>query len=114
MDALERILELTRRVEEHVDRGAWLEAGAIDAERRELLNAVLSANDIRQLDAAARQTLREVLARNQQTVEKVQAQQTELGRASARLNQVPGAMRAYRANASPCGTAWAPPDTDKA
>lgn len=114
MDALDRILELTKRVEEHVDRGEWLEAGSIDAERRELLNAVLSANNIRQLNPAARQTLRDVLARNQQTVEKVQAQQTELGRASARLNQAPGAMRAYRANASPRGSAWAPPDTDKA
>lgn len=115
MSPLDRILDLTRQVEAQVDRGDWLAAGALDQERRQLLETLIADNHLQQLGPNARAVLQEILARNQQTVGKVQNHKTQLAAISTRLNQAPDAMRAYRANAQPLAPlAPGPPTPEEA
>ena len=113
MPLLDRILELTRQVEERVDRGDWLQAGTLDMERRQLLEDLVAGDGLQKLAPAARAALQEILARNQHTVAKVQAQQKQLAAASSQLNRASGAVRAYRANAGPLAPT-VPPASDEA
>ncbi len=96
MEALDQIVTLTESVEQHVERGEWAEAGALDAERCRLLAELFtdpsSARDL----AACRALLQELLLRNQQTVQRIQAQRDQLAQASADLTRADGAVRAYR------------------
>lgn len=98
MQALDQILALTETVEHHVERGEWAEAGALDAERCRLL-AELFADPASAADLAAyREVLQNLLVRNRQTIQRVQAQQQQLARESAALSRAGGAVRAYRRN----------------
>lgn len=108
MTILDRILELTRQVEEQVDRGDWLQAGSLDMERRQLLEDLVAGDGLQKLAPEARAALQEILARNQHTVAKVQERQNRLAAASVQLNRARGAVRAYQVNAGPLATA-APP-----
>ena len=108
MTILDRILELTRQVEEQVDRGDWLQAGTVDRERRQLLENLLAGDGLQKLAPEARAALQEILARNQHTVAKVRERQEQLAAASVQLNRAKGAVRAYQANATPLAMAVPP------
>ena len=98
MQALNEILALTETVERHVERGEWAEAGALDAERCRLL-AQLFADPVAAADpAACRELLQGLLMRNQQTIQRVQAQKLRLARESAQLDRAESAVRAYGRN----------------
>jgi hypothetical protein len=99
MQALDRILALTETVEQHVERGEWAEAGALDTERCRLLAELFadprSAADI----AAYRDVFEQLLIRNRQTIQRVQECQQQLLNSTAALQRAGGAVRAYRKNA---------------
>ena len=98
MPTLDQILALTETVEQHVERGEWTEAGALDAERCRLL-AELFADRASAADLAAyREVLQQLLVRNRQTIQRVQAHQKQLARDSAELQRATDAMSAYRRN----------------
>ena len=96
MTKLDRIQELTDQVEAQVDRGDWLQASQLDAERHRLLSELLANNGVSKLGDHARQLLRDVLARNQRTVHAVETQRYELASASRRLAEASSAVRRYR------------------
>ena len=96
MTDVDRILELTDRVEAEVENGDWLQASRLDAERQELLSELLANDGVRKLGDHARQLLRDVLARNQRTVHNVETQRYELGAASRRLADASQAVHRYR------------------
>lgn len=101
-EALDRILALTENVELHVERGEWLEAGALDAERCRLL-AELFADPRSAVDLAAyREVLEGLLLRNRQTIQRVQERKQQLAYSSSALQRAGGAVRAYRTNTG-CG-----------
>jgi hypothetical protein len=101
MRGLDRIMALTESVERHVERGEWAEAGTLDAERCRLL-AELFADPTSARDLAAyRDVLRELLARNQRTIERVAGRRRELAAESAEARRATGAVHAYRRAAGP-------------
>lgn len=101
MQALDHILALTEQVEHHVERGEWSEAGALDAERCRLL-AELFADPESAADLAAyREVLQQLLVRNQQTIQRVNAHKQQLTQESSRWRRASGAVRAYRRNTGP-------------
>jgi len=104
MQAIDRILELTQLVQERADDGNWAEAGALDLERRRLLNELFAENDIAALPPSTQALLRDILAQNNRIISAVQARKQEITAASSRLNRAPGAVRAYRQNSPP--TPW--------
>jgi hypothetical protein len=101
MQALDDIVALTETVERHVERGEWAEAGALDAERCRLLAELFadpsSASDL----AAYRAVLQDLLLRNQQTIQRVQALRDQMAEASAKLAHAGGVVRAYERNTGP-------------
>jgi hypothetical protein len=99
MQALDRILALTETVEQHVERGEWAEAGALDAERCRLLAELFADPGCAADLAAYREVLQQLLLRNQQTIQRVQAQQQQLAQESSQFERASGAVRAYRRNA---------------
>ena len=96
MNKLDRILELTDRVEAEVDQGDWLQASRLDAERLRLLSGLLANNGVSKLGDQARQLLSDVLARNQHALHAVETQRHELASASRRLAEASKAVRKYR------------------
>ena len=78
MTALERILDLTHHVEEHVASGRWHEAAAIEAERRTLLEAYVVEDLAQGLGGRNIEALREVLARDARTLGRVHAHRDAL------------------------------------
>ena len=78
MTALERILDLTHHVEEHVASGRWHEAAAVEAERRTLLEAYVADDLARGPGGRKLEALREVLARDARTLERVHAHRAAL------------------------------------
>lgn len=101
MPVLDEILALTETVEQHVERGEWAEAGALDAERCRLLAELIADPGSSADVAACREVLQNLLFRNQQTIQRVQQQQQQLARASATHDRATGAVRAYRRNTDP-------------
>lgn len=99
--ALDRILALTEDVELRVERGEWVEAGALDAERCRLLAELFaepgSAADL----AAYREVLESLLIRNRQTIQRVHERKQNLVRAASALQHAGGAVRAYGRNTGP-------------
>lgn len=99
--ALDHILALTETVEQHVERGEWAEAGALDAERCRLLAEIFadprSAADL----TAYRDVVEQLLIRNRQTIQRVQECQQQLAQTSSALQHAGNAMRAYRTNSAP-------------
>ncbi len=108
MQSLDDILALTESVEQHVERGDWAAAGALDAERCRRLEALFADPAARGDLAAWRRVLQDLLLRNQQTIQRVQARQRELARASATLGQAHGAVRAYQRNTGPDNLVYLP------
>lgn len=101
MPTLDQIIELTETVEQHVERGEWTEAGALDAERCRLL-AELFADPASAVDLAAyREILQQLLVRNRQTIQRIEDQKQQLAGAAAELDRGTGAVRAYRRNTGP-------------
>ena len=107
MEAIDRILELTQLVQQRVDDGDWVEAGALDLERRQLLNGLFAENDITMLPSSTQTLLRDILAQNDRIISAVKTHKQEIASASGRLSRAPGAVRAYRRNTAP--TPWAGP-----
>ena len=101
MPALDRIIALTESVEQHVERGEWLQAGTLDAERCRLL-AELFADPASARDLAAyRDVLEQLLVRNRQTVRKVEGRRGELAAESVEVRRATGAVHAYARAAGP-------------
>lgn len=96
MNALDRILALTTAVEQHVDRGAWAEAGALDAERRRLLTELCSSAR----PADFREVLQQLLARNESTVQGLEARKQATADTLGQLNVARGAVRDYERNSA--------------
>jgi hypothetical protein len=96
MNALDRILELTAAVESHVNRGAWAEAGALEAERRRLLTDLCEAGAAQSF----RDVLQELLARTQDTVRHLEHRKQETADALSQLNTARSAMRNYERNSA--------------
>lgn len=101
MQALDTILALTESVERHVERGEWAEAGTLDAERCRLLAGLFADPAAARELAAHRDVLRELLARNRQTIERVEDRRRELAAESAEARRATGAVHAYRSAAGP-------------
>lgn len=101
MQGLDHIMALTEQVEHHVERGEWAEAGALDAERCRLLADLFADPDSAADLAAYREVLQQLLVRNQQTIQRVNAQKQQLSRETSRWRQASGAARAYSRNAGP-------------
>lgn len=101
MQALDQILELTETVEQHVERGEWAEASALDAERcrllEELFRGPASSGDL----ATYREVLQNLLMRNRRTVRQVESRKLKLVAASGELGKAASAMNAYQRNARP-------------
>ncbi|QOJ30999.1 MAG: flagellar protein FliT [Gammaproteobacteria bacterium] len=97
MHGLDQILLLTEAVEQHVERGEWAEAGALDDERRRLLAGLCGDGAPASGLPACRELLRELLSRNDQTIQRVQAERQRLQADAARSGK---AMRAYDRNAA--------------
>ncbi len=98
MSSLEKILELTDAVEQHVERGEWAEASRIDGERCELLAVLLAdGNPARGLHGV-RAALEQILLRNRLTVARAEAQREELGKEAALFERNARAMRSYDRN----------------
>ena len=71
MTVLERIVELTQRVEEHVSGGHWLEAAAVEAERKTLIEAFVAEDLAQGLGGRNIEALREVVERDAKTLSQV-------------------------------------------
>jgi hypothetical protein len=98
MNPLDRILELTAAVEHQVDSGAWAQAGALDAERRRLLAELCADGQSARELAGFREVLEQVLARTQETIQRVETRQDATAKDSARLGIARDAVRDYRRN----------------
>ena len=98
MQALDKILALTDSVEACLDEGDWLAAAELNQRRQVLLVEVLAQRDSSHLEPGTRDALREVLARNQASVARLQAQRQELAGVQQRLKNGRAAVRAYRRN----------------
>jgi hypothetical protein len=96
MNALDRILALTTAVEQHVDRGAWAEAGALDAERRRLLAELCDSGP----SASFRDVLQDLLARTQNTVRELETRKQETADTLGQLNMARGPVRDYERNSA--------------
>lgn len=99
MQVLDQIIALTETVEQHVERGEWNEAGALDAERCRLLSELFADPAAAPDLADHRDVLQQLLMRNTQTVERVRERRQQLASESAQWRQASGAVRAYRYNA---------------
>ncbi|MCC7256910.1 MAG: flagellar protein FliT [Gammaproteobacteria bacterium] len=101
MQILDDILALTESVEQHVERGEWSEAGALDAERCRRLEALFADPASRSDLAAWRGVLQGLLLRNRQIIQRVQERQQELAQASVALGSARRAVHAYGRNTGP-------------
>ena len=89
------ILKLTAAVETAIDDGDWLAAGDFDRQRQALLHALLAERSAADLDAETRQTLQQVLARNEASISRLAEQRGELIGTQQRLRRGAVAVRAY-------------------
>lgn len=96
MNALDRILALTTAVEQHVDRGAWAEAGTLDAERRRLLTELCNGGP----PADFREVLQELLTRTELTVRELETRKQATADTLGQLNMARGAVRDYERNSA--------------
>lgn len=95
MTTLDKIIDLTVRVEACVDAGDWPEAAALDVQRVEVIGRYLNeVGDGPGRDAAARM-LRELLARNELAMRKVQVMRELIVEKNAELRASEKALRAY-------------------
>jgi hypothetical protein len=106
MQALDQILALTETVEQHVERGEWLQAGALDAERCRLLAELFARPGATTDLAAYRDVLQELVMRNRQTIQRVQERKRELEATAALAGRSGNAMQAYGRNAAPANLVY--------
>ena len=99
MEAIDRILELTRRVQDEIDRGNWAQAGVLNNERQQLLANLVDDQGLDHLEPEALAALREVLDQNRQAIEAVKTKKSALLDDSQRLRRGAAAIRSYHSNA---------------
>lgn len=101
MTRLDKILELTAAIEARVADGDWAGATSLDMERRQCLTELFTAEPAAVLDGSAREILQQLLARNDQTIARIQQTRRTLTVAAAQLHEVPAALLAYERNSVP-------------
>ncbi len=99
MTVLERILDLTHHVEEHVANGRWSEAAAVEAERRTLLEAYVAEDKAQGLGGRNIEALREVLERDAKMLRRVHAHRDALLSEFKRLSDGSRVAAAYAQSA---------------
>lgn len=99
MDQIDRILALTDRVQQCVDKGHWAEANALEAERLAMLTELFARDDIGSYGPACENLARDLLARNRGMIRTLGIQRQRLNETSRQLNAAPRAIHAYRTNA---------------
>lgn len=98
MNPIDRILELTGQVQEHINNGDWAGACGLDAERQQLIVSVLDDAGADGLSAEAREVLRDVQARNQDAIESVRSQKRQLAADYGELKANVTAIHSYQKN----------------
>lgn len=98
MSTIDQILELTSRVEDCIDGGDWGEAAALDNQRCELIGRYLNEVGDGPGRAAAASMLRELLARNELAMRKVQVMRELISEQSSDLRAGDSAVKAYVAH----------------
>ena len=97
---IDRIISLTERVEDCVDNGDWAEAAALDVQRVEVIARYLNEVGDGPGRAAAAHMLRELLARNELAMRKVQVMRELIAEKSSELRASEKAVKAYVAQAA--------------
>ena len=95
MSTLDDIIDLTVRVEECVDSGEWAEAAALDVQRVEVIGKYLNEVADGPGQAAAAHMLRELLARNELAMRKVQVMRELILEKSTQRRASEKALKAY-------------------
>lgn len=106
MSTLDEIIDLTVRVEDCVDSGDWAEAAALDVQRVEVIGRYLNEVGDGPGQAAAAHMLRELLARNELAMRKVQVMRELIVEKSGQLRASEKALKAYVAHAAGDGAAF--------
>lgn len=97
---IDSIIALTERVEASVDSGDWAEAAALDVQRVELIGRYLNEVADGPGRAAAAHMLRELLARNELAMRKVQVMRELIAEKSGELRASERAVKAYVAHSA--------------
>jgi len=100
MSTLDKIIDLTVRVEACVDSGDWVEAAALDVQRVEAIGQYLNEVGDGPGQAAAAHMLRELLARNELAMRKVQVMREFIAEKSTQLRASESALKAYVAHSA--------------
>lgn len=95
MNTIDKILDITTQVEEAVDSGDWSEAAALDVQRCEVIGQYLNEVGDGPGRNAAAHMLRELLARNELAMRKVQVMRELITEQSAELRSADAAVKAY-------------------
>ncbi len=98
MATMDKIIDLTVRVEQCVDEGDWVEAAALDVQRVEVIGKYLNEVGDGPGQAAAAHMLRELLARNELAMRKVQVMRELILEKTTELQTSKAALRAYVAH----------------
>ncbi len=96
MSVLDDILRLTDEVEHCIDQGDWLEAGRVNDRRQILLYSLFEGGGATRLDTATRDALRDVLRRNQTTVDRIRKERGIVAGTANRLQNNSDALESYR------------------
>jgi len=100
MSTLDKIIDLTVRVEDSVDSGDWVEAAALDVQRVEVIGQYLNEVADGPGQAAAAHMLRELLARNELAMRKVQVMRELIVEKTSQLRASEKALKAYVSHAA--------------
>jgi len=100
VSTLDKIIELTERVEACVDDGDWGEAAALDVQRVEVIGQYLNEVGDGPGQAAAAHMLRELLARNELAMRKVQVMRELIAEKTTQLRASDAALKAYVAHSA--------------
>ncbi len=98
MTTLDKIIDLTVRVEACVDNGDWNEAAALDVQRVEVIGQYLNEVGDGPGQAAAAHMLRELLARNQLAMRKVEVMRELIAEKAVQRRASEAALKAYIAH----------------
>lgn len=98
MPTLDKIMDLTERVEGCVDEGDWEEAAALDVQRCEVIGQYLNEVGDGPGRAAAAQMLSDLLARNELAMRKVQVMRELIAEKKNELREADRALKAYVAH----------------
>lgn len=95
MAELEKLLELTRRVQHLVEAGEWAEAARLDRDRRPLMEAFMARHPDEQDRAEAAATVRKVIAIDRETLQCLGERRGEALAEAGRRFTAGRAIRAY-------------------